>query len=316
MLNAFRQRAFALKIESTEGTDSTPTAAADAVRVYDGASEVSATEQTRNEDRSTFGGKPFTLTNYVGSITGNVDLIGASSAGTAGPISALLRSCGHTQVLDAVGPPPSAEYNPVSSGFSSATGKFWHAGDAMKLLGGRGMLEELDFSIGSYARARFRFQGSANADIEEALPNDLDLDDWQEPLGITTETSILTVNGVNVDGRSLILRPSVDMATVEHTEARVTRHRDRLTQGELLFFKSAFASLNPDALARGHTIVALSFTVFATGSSKSVKIDVPRAQLKLPRREEVEGFMAYRVPFVALPDNGDDEYLLTLYQSA
>jgi hypothetical protein len=308
MLTPFQQRLLTLKIESTEGTDASPAAATDSVQVMDLAMRVEAETLDRNLDRTTFGGRPAALIRKTGIVSGTVELVGASGVGTAAPISALLRSCGHGQTLVSNTPGPgSATYKPISSSIPSATVYGYHAGERFRYTGARGMLSELLFEIENYPRAQFEIRGNALTMTEAALPNDADA--FQVPPVIVADNSVMTIDGFNVDGRSLAIRPSVAMGLIHHTEGRVARHTDRLTEATLRFFRSAYSDKNIHTIANSETPVAVSFTI-TTSAGKNIAITLPRVQLLLPTPVEIDGMFAWEVVARVLPDAGDDEYSL------
>jgi hypothetical protein len=308
MLTPFQQRLLTLKIETTEGTDAAPAAATDSVQVMDLAMRVEAETLDRNLDRTTFGGRPAALIRKVGIATGTVELVGASGVGTAAPISALLRACGHFQTLVSDTPGPgSATYTPLSSSIPSATVYGFHAGERYRYTGARGMLSELLFEIDNYPRATFELRGNPLAMTEAALPTTADFTAFQVPPVIVADNSVMTIDGFNVDGRSLAIRPSVAMGLIHHTEGRVARHTDRLTEATLRFFRSTYTEKNIHSIANSETPVAISFTVTTT-AGKNITVTLPRVQLLLPTPTEIDGMFAWEVTARVLPNAGDDEY--------
>lgn len=304
MLTPFQQRGFAFKIETTEGVDSGPTSALNAIQLLDGSAMVESDVLERNLDRTAFGAKPATLTNKRAMIRGNIELIGNATPGNAAPISPVLRACGHGETL--VGA-TSATYKPISSGIPSGSGRFWHAGELYSLSGARGRFDEITLNIDEYPRASIEIIGKAAAMAEAALPNDLDFSAFQIPPVIVAENSVMSIDGFNVDGKGLSIRPQVDLALIHHTEARIARHRDRRTEVTLRFFRSAYYDLNIHSLAEAETPVPVTFTV-TTSAGANIAVTLPEVQLLLPRPVEIDGMLGWEVTGRCLPDIGDDEY--------
>lgn len=306
MLTPFQLRTLQVKLESAEGVDSSPTAAADSVQVMELAMQVEADTLDRNLDRATFGGRPASLVRKRGLATGTIELVGHATPGTAAPIGPLLRACGHAQSLS-VG--VSAIYRPLSALIPSATVYGFHAGERYRFTGSRGMLSSLAFNIDDYPKAQFELRGNPLAMTEAALPNDSDVSAFQEPPVIVQENATMTIAGFNVDGKGLEIRPSVSMDIIHHTEARVARHTDRVTEVTLRFFRSAYYDLDIHAIAESETPVPVAFDI-TTEAGKHIDIALPRVQLLLPRAVEIDGHFAWEVVGRCLPDTGDDEYAL------
>lgn len=307
MLTPFQARALQLKIETTEGTDAVPTGAADTVQVMDLSVQIEADNQDRNLDRTTFGGRPTSLVRKRGIVTGNVELIGHGTPGTAAPIGPLLRACGHAQTLVAV---TSARYRPLSTGIPSASIYAFHGLERYRILAARGMLSSLAFNIDDYPKAQFELRGNPETMTEAALPTDGDVSAFQVPPVIVQENSVMTIDGFDVDGKGLEIRPAVDLQIVHHTNARVARHVDRLTEVTLRFFRSAYSDKNIHALAEAETPVPVSFEV-TTSAGKNILVELPAVQLLLPKAVEIDGHFAWEVIGRCLPDAGDDEYGIT-----
>ena len=307
MLESFNRRVMAFKLESVEGTDALPTAALNAVQIMNGASRIEADTLDRNLDRSTFGGRRATLVRKRGMMSGEVEIVGNATAGDSAPIAELLKACGHVETLDAG---VSSIITPVSSGIPSGTGYFWHSGERYRITGARGSVSEFNFSIDDYPKATIaQILGKALAMTEQALPTDADYADFQVPPVIVEENSIMTVDGFQVDGKSLVIRPNVDLQLIHHTEGRVARHVDRVTEVTLRFFRSAYADLDIHSIVESETAVPVTFDITTT-AGKNIAVSLPSVQLLQPVPTEIDGMFAWEVTGRALPDSGDDEYAI------
>lgn len=307
MLKSYQARTMQLKIETTEGVDAVPTAALNTMRVMDLSARVESDTLDRNYDRTVFGGKAASLIRKRGIVSGMIELIGAAAAGDASPIGPLLRACGHAETLVAV---TSARYRPTSAAAESATVKANHATEVFKFLGSRGMISSYQFNVDDFPKAMFEIRGNPQTMAEAALPTDSDESAFQTPPVIVAENSVMTIDSFNVDGVGLEIRPNVAMELIHHTEGRIARHNDRVTEVTLRFFRSAYADLNIHAIAEAETPVPIAFTITTT-AGKNIAIALPAVQLLLPKAVEIQGQFAWEVIGRALPDAGDDEYEYT-----
>ncbi|WP_164084942.1 phage tail tube protein [Pseudazoarcus pumilus] len=312
-LDLFRLRALLLKPEATEGTDSAPTPAANALQIMNGQGQIESERLSREIDTPYFSSRPFVRTRQRGSVSGSIELLGAAQVGDPAPIDALLRAGAHayTQVLDVDEVTPlAAEYNPVSTGIISATAWFYHGGELVKLTGCRAALNRIMLAINDFAKAEFQLQGSVAGVTESALPGDTDYSAYQEPVAITTESFEVQIDDTKVDGVSIELDTGAQLTMVEHSEARVTRLTDRQVSGTLRIYRPEVSYLDIRALVAAHARVPVFATV--TGpAGRSVRLDLPSVQMGDPQRTDIDGIAAWDIPIVAMADAGNDEYLFT-----
>lgn len=303
-IKLFESRAIVVKVETTYGTDATPTGAANSVQTFEGSVQLEADQLARNQDRSFFGSNPFTLINKRGTVEFEVEMIGAATVGTKAPIGDVLRACGHAEVLV---PTTSATYNPVSSGFASATIYFEHAGLTFKLVGCRGSIE-WTLAIDSYAKGRVRFTGLiAAATPTEAAIAGFAPTGFQAPPAIEVDTWTVTVGGVALNAVQISLNQNATTQLYHGSEAREVSFRDREANGRLMVFQEALATWNPWNLANAHTDVAIVSAING-GAGKIATLNIPKAQLQYPQLTDRDGAMVWDIPFVAKPNTGNDEY--------
>lgn len=307
-LESFERRGLLVKTEVTENTDSTPLAAADGILLLNGSSKLEADVIERAIDRPYFGGDPFVLTKFRGSIEGDIELIGAAVAGTASPLSTVLRMGGMAETLDAVGPPAFARYNPVSTGIISATSYFFHAGTLKKLTGSRAAISGVKLAIGDYPKARIQIVGNATDVEETALPS-IALANFQTPIPATTETMTLTVGGFAVSGTEFTLDFGSELGLVEHTEARLSRISDRKPTFTTTFYRPAKADLDVHALWRTHSLVPIVALVDG-GAARLTRVTVGFGQIESIEEVEIEKDYGYKLTGRCVPFAGNDEFLI------
>lgn len=309
-LESFQSRTAAIKIETTEGTDAVATFSTNAFRLLNGTSGIEAEKMERELDRATWGAKPFVPTGLKGFIEGDVEMIGSTTNGQASPLSPLLRIGGMAETL-VVGPPALARYNPIATAIASASAYFQHGGTIKKLLGARAAISAIALEIKKYPMLKARIEGSCQEATESAYPTPDYTAFAQNPLPITTENAVMTINAFAVDGIYMSLDLNTALSVKEHTEARIARITDRQPRGVVRFVRPAFGSLNPWTLFKNQTTFAMSFVNTLTGTPASrVMLSIAKAQFEEPKEIDWEGDIAYEVPFRALSNTGNDEFLL------
>jgi len=310
-LEFFTQRAVLLKQEVTEGTDALPVGATDGLLLLNGSSKVESTVIERAIDKPVFGHDPFLLSNFRGTIEGDVELIGNAAPGTAPKLATLLKLGGLAQTLDPVGPPIAARYNPISVAIPSGTAYFHHGGTLVKLTGCRASLSALTFAIGRAPTARVQILGDATGDVDEAALPVVDLAGFQVPVPVTEPTWALTINGFAVSATELTFDFGSDLKIIEHSEDKIALIASRKPTWSVTFYRPAKASLDPYALAKSHASVALVSTLDGGGAGKLTRLSIGQGQIETVEPIDADGFLAYKVSGRAIATSaGNDEFLL------
>jgi hypothetical protein len=310
-LESFTRRALLLKAETVEGVDAAPVGATDGLLVINGSSSIEADVIERAVDTPHWGAKPFLLSKRRGTIEGEIELIGASTPGTAAPIATALRMAGMAQTLDPTGPPAQASYNPISTGIISATAWFYHSGTLKKLTGCRADISGLRLAIGDFPKANISILGNFAGDVDEASLPVVDLSAFQTPVPGSTETMALTLNGFAVEGTEVSIDFASALAVVEHTEARLARITDRVPTFTVTFYRPAKADFDPYALWNTHAPVAIVATVDGGTAGKITRLTIGQGQIEGIEEIDIEGDFGYRITGRCVPTSaGNDEFLL------
>ena len=306
----FDLRALLLKIEATEGTDSAPVPATDALQLINGSGGLSADQLEREIDRPFFGGRKATRISQAMNWAGDIELVGAASPGTAAPISTALQIAGHAETLDVSTPgDENAEYNPISTGVPSATAWWYQGGEVQKGVGSRAQLDQILLEMNNFPRASLTGIAFPTANDEAALPA-ADTSAFQEPPAIITETASVTVDGTVFDGLSLELNMNANVPLIATTERRFTRLTARNPQGTLRIFREERSVIDLRDIIQSGALVPIVWTVSQTGG-QVITLTMGQAQLFDPEFSEEEGVLVWDIPFRAIPSGtGNDEYLL------
>lgn len=187
MPEPIRIKAALVKEETTYGTDPTPSAGSDEVRVeenfWNSLTITHREDNLREQSVATFGRTGSEeSTQAVAELELVVALKGRSSAFSASNtpmVGRLLKACGYGETVDTTSGSETVTYTPDSSSLSSVTIYAYSANKEFQVTGVIGNVV-LDFTPGQVARARFSLQGliDPTTDISETgLPGSLDFQD-------------------------------------------------------------------------------------------------------------------------------------------
>lgn len=180
-----RNTAILAKIETTEGTDPTPTGAADAMLVSNLTSNpLNANNVDRDIIRPFLGGSEQLVGTHYVELGFDVELAGSGAAGTAPAWGCLLRACAFAETITAS---TAVEYSPITNSQESVTVYWYDDGVLHKMTGAKGTFE-LKAGIGERPVLSFKFTGVYNAPTAASAPS-LTLTGWKKPLVITDTNS-------------------------------------------------------------------------------------------------------------------------------
>lgn len=310
-LESFRSRAMLLKLETTEGVDSVPTAALNAFQLFDGSSGVAGDVVERQLDRPFFTHDPFVVANPRAFTQGGFEIVppavpGDATAGIAA-VDALLRIGGMARTFVA-GPPGITRYNPISSGIPSATAYWYHGGTHKQILGARAALSSIEMAIGNYLRGQLRVEGNY-VDVTETTVSGLDYTAFATPRVCSTESMTLTLDTYNCEGKSLSIDFGTEQRTIEHTEARINRITDRRATFSARLYRPALASFNPWTRWRAGTIVPIVAQHLETDGRRTDLI--VRGQIEGINEVEIDGDLGLEITGRCIASStGGDEFLI------
>lgn len=310
-LESFRSRALLLKLETTEGTDSVPTAALNAFQLFDGSSGVAGDVVERALDRPFYTNDPFVVANPRAFVQGSFEIVPPAVPGnvTTGiaAVDALLQIGGMARTM-VPGPPGITRYNPISTLIPSATAYWYHAGTHKKILGARAALSAIEMATGNYLRGQLRIEGRY-VDVDEATVTGLVYTPFATPRVGSTESMTLTFNSVAVEGKSLSIDFGTQQRTIEHTEARINRITDRRATFTARLYRPTLASFNPWTAWRNGTIVPIVASHLELDGRRT-DITV-RAQIEGINEVELDGDFGLEISGRCIASSaGGDEVLL------
>lgn len=303
----WRKKALLAKIETTYGTDPTPTGAANAIL----ASNVTLRpleggEVSRDNIQPYLGGRGEILVDTHVALEFEVEIAGAGAVDTPPKYGPLLRACGLAETINAT---VSVAYDPVSESFESTTIYMNVDGVLHAMLGSRGSVSMV-IGKSQIPKYRFRMLGLFVAVSDTALPT-TDTSAFQTPLvASTTNTPTFTIDGFagvleeltidlanQVEGRFLIGSESIQIV-------------DRNATGSAKIELVALATKDFFALAQAKTRVPLVLQ-HGTAVGNRVRLDAPTVEIGRPSYEESQGITMLNLPLKLIPNAGDDELKIT-----
>ena len=306
----FREKALAVKMETVYGTDPTPAIGTNDILVMKDM-EVTPIEQdeVRRDVVKAYKGQDAILpTNAKARIRGAVELAGSGTAGDAAPYGSLLRACGLAETLVSE---TSAAYEPVSTAEESAAAYFYRGANLHKLLGMRGDVS-LQFQAGQIPRFNFDMLGLYSPVTNATFRTTMDYDAFVAPLHANDANTTFSLFGLSAVLESLTLNLGNQVAERSLVNSRTIELPDRASTGEAVIEVPAIGTKDYFGILVAGTTGVLS-AVHGTVAGNIVTLGCPAVQLNgQPSYSENNGILHMRLPFILLPDEGDDEIAITL----
>lgn len=171
MVQLTRRNLILAKIETTYGTDPTPTTASNAVEVMDLKMKRVKEPVERNFNHESLMTKPSLLGAEFYEISFKTEIVLTGTAGVAPRVGPLLRACGMSETF-ITGGSPSVKYRDRSTSFESCTIWAYIGGRLFKAVGCFGTLK-MNLEAGKTAILEFTMQGIVGAAISiTSMPTD------------------------------------------------------------------------------------------------------------------------------------------------
>ncbi len=302
MLN--RKTAVLAKIETTYGTDPTPTGAANAILLRNfSMTPLAADTRDREIIRPFLGASDTLLANRHVEIEFEIEMCGSGSAGTAPAYSALLRACALSETISAG---LSVTYAPVSTTFESVTIYAYKDGRMHKLTGCRGSVVA-SINSGDIPVFKFSMMGIYNAPTDTAMPA-VTLTAFQKPLVANTQNttpfSFFAVTTLVLQSLEFDLGNTVEFRSMIGSE--YVQISDRKSVGKISYEATALSVLDPFSVANGNSTGALSIT-HGTVAGNKVTLAAPAVDLRNPSYDNGGTITMLNSDFVMLPSSGNDD---------
>jgi hypothetical protein len=266
--------------------------AGNAFQFFEGQFALQADSQSRRKAVRWLDASSKRHTNRRVMLTGTIDLIGNTTLGTASPQATILRACGYAQTLVVA---TSATYSPVSTGFEYSTAHFYRGARRFVAEDCLGSLTEISFAIDQFPSAKFEIMGPYTTPTEASVPSGIDLAAFVDPPLIDTPNWFLSLNGVEVNAKSLTLSPAANKKISRGSEVRAARYTGRETSGQIRMTPAAFADFNPYTFFGSGALIPL-ITRVIDGAYKC-ELSVPNIKFGVPSEVDDEGDVAWEIPF-------------------
>lgn len=295
------------KVETTYGTDPTPTGAANAMRVRNvKINPMEGQDLPRDLDLPAMANQGTIPADLHMKLEFEAELAPSGAAGTPPAFGPLLRGCGMAQTIAAG---VSVTYNPVTNNHESLTFYFQLGGTLWKIKGARGTVK-LQCAAQKIPVLAFSFLGLWEAPSDVAAPTPV-FTAWQKPVIVSnTNTPIFTVNGT-----SLVLKDySLDLGVKLEPRFLVGSHSIEITdRGEMLDMRVEavpMATFNPFTLANLMTEVPIVLA-HGLGAGKITTITTPLAQLqRLSGLEDSQGIVEWPLKAAPQMNAGNDQFTI------
>jgi len=300
------------KLELTPGTDSLPTAGANAMLASTiGAQPVVAEFADRNTIRPYFGsGGKIQVSNYS-EIEFEIEFASAGAAGTAPAYGPLLQACAFSETVTAG---VDVVYAPVTNDPETVTIYYYLDGLWHKMTSCRG-----DFSIELNAKSipvfKFKFTGLYTTVADAVLPAGTDYSGFLAPLAVNkVNTPTMTLHGVTagdaaVENFSIAMNNEVKYRNLIGSEDVVMT--DRAPSGQISMEMVSVATKAWHEAVRLGTLDALQM-VHGSIAGQILQVDAPKVQLTSPQYAESDGIQMLNATLDLQPNTGNDEITITV----
>lgn len=317
-----RNQVILAKIESTYGTDPTPTGGSNAVLVSNlSCNPLAATNIDRDLIRAYLGGSEQLVGSNHIEVSFDVEFQNGGTAGTAAAWDPLLQACGYTAGSAQV--TPSRVEHALESTYSSwksVTIYYYDDGALHKLLGARGTVS-IDLMVGARPVFKFRFLG-LNGGLTAAANASPTLTGYKAPLVVTdSNTGALTLDctyatgalsggteyvsgGMSIDVGNDV--QFVDLLGTASAAGQSIDFAQRAMTGSIEFDLTAANEVTFMTNVLANTTQAVGL-VHGTTAGYKMLVFAPAVQLINPRKVEKQGRRLIGYDMRILPSSGNDE---------
>lgn len=297
------------KIETTYGVDPTPTAAANAILATNiTLRPMEGEDVDRNLERPYHGASAKIPVGLYSMLTFDVELVGSGTVGEAPGWGPLLRM---VSVAETVTEDVSVVYTPITDAPESAAVWIYIEDVQHKFAGSRA---NAVFALNAQGIPVMRYSVTGlftqPATVTAALP---DLSAFQKPQAVTkANTPSATIGGTAFVTRSFELdlgRQVERRLLIGKEEVIIADAKESL---KMTVEAVPLATYDPFITARNQVEKAIQL-VHGTVAGKIVTLDIPKAQQRRPSGyENQQNVVEWPLEFDPLPDEGDDQWSLTL----
>ncbi|WP_421579128.1 phage tail tube protein [Shinella sp. M31] len=303
----FRNRAITAKTETVYGDDAAPTGALNAMQMTNVVFNPSVgQEENRDLVLPGMGHQGVILTGSYATLSGEVEIAGSGTAGTAPAYGPLLRACGMAEVVDAG---VDVQYTPVSSLHESASIHFNADKVRHVLLGARGTFT---FQLTPLRIPRFVFTmtGLLGTITDTPLPTPLTLTGFKRPVPVNKANTTFALHGLAgaCEGLNIDLGNQVEPRFLIGHES--IQQVDRQITGSAVMEAVTLATKNWYEIAELGTLGTLA-GAHGTQPGNIVQFDAEAVQIGRVSYGETQKIINNTLPLM-LTNPGTGEFTITV----
>jgi hypothetical protein len=309
MAKLMRNMLLLAKTETTQGTDSVPTAALNSILARGIApTPVNAEFAERNLIRPYFGSTGSVQVQSFSQIEFEVELAGSGAAGTAPRWAPLLQACGFSQTLTAS---VKADYAPLTTNQTSVTIYVFLDGVRHVMVGCKGNVS-FALSARGIPVMRYTFIGYTSTVTDVTNPTGSDFSGFQAPLAVNkTNTPTFTLHGTAVKATELNIDMGNEVNYRNYIGSEDVAFTNRNPSGSATFEYDAMSVRNWFNITNLGTLGALQM-IHGLTAGNIVQIDAPRVQITNPSISDDGGIAMLSVGLGLQPNLGNDEILISV----
>lgn len=297
------------KVESSYGSDPTPTAASNAIMAYDPTITLTTDMKKRNPGNSDLTPFPEVRGKTYVEVKFSTELKGSGTAGTAPRLSPLFKACGLSETIVSS---TSVTYAPRSSSFESCTLYVYKDGLKHIITGCIGDYD-VDFTAGETPKINWTFKGIYTIPTDSAIVDptfDSTVPEVVKGATMTFGSYSAIIEKLTLKANNTVAeRP--DFNQTEGIKGFAITGRDY--EGSMTVEAVLRATSNADFFSYFHsrTVKALSFVLGATAGN-IVTITGSYNYLRAPAYGDREGVVTFELPFQMSRSSGNDEISIVL----
>jgi hypothetical protein len=305
----YTSRVLWAKVESTYGTDATPTASESIITTGLSIQPYAGNTVSIDIDEPTLGGSQQINTGPNVTVSFGVYMAGSGAAGTAPYWGQLMRACGFSETISAS---TSVTYEPVSTGFESLTLYFNVDGQKHVIKGARGDFT-LSMGRGQIPVINFTFTGLYATPSAASMA--LDKTAFISPLPVTkTNTPTFTLQGYAALAESFSYSQNNNIVYRNVIGGENVLLTNRGPSGQFLIEAPAIGTKDFFSAVESHDgITTGAFQiVHGTTAGNIITIDAPAVQLTSISEQNSDDIEMYQMDAQFLNASGDDDFVITL----
>lgn len=303
-----QKRIILAKLQTTHGVDPLPTAAQDAVLVYDlSVKPLVSTKKERNPVRGFSGRLASKLADQHIEISFKVEVAGSGAAGTAPACGPLLRGSAMAELITAG---QKVEYTPILDNQEEAAFYYHKDGALHKIIDAKGEAT-VTLAKGDIPMLAFRFIGRKGGRVVVANPTAPAYTSWKDALIVNdANTGDLTLGGQTYPSTGLEFSFGNNLTFKTLLGKEVVRIATRSPSGKISMDLTPTEELALLTKTENSEMMTLSLA-HGTTAGNVVTITAPNVQLLDPTEEDQAGDMMHGYSVDFAPSAGNDEFKIT-----